>query len=185
MSSQLQSCVQIDDNECGSKPPTGDAIIPLNENGGVLISKEEMATAFGMLDIDGSGSISISNLKKRLGVFFPDLTAKEYRFMMNNKKELTLDDLHEMLDSNDISNFDPVEEAFKLYDIENEGSINKNRLRDIFETYGFDGITKEDVDILAKAADIDGDGKVTISDFRKMMESVNDILNSHSVQQNA
>ena len=90
------------------------------------------------------GAITVSNLKKRLGVFFPDLSAKEYRFMMNNKKELAIEDLHEMLDNNDISNFDPVEEAFKLYDVENEGYINKLRLREIFEAYGFDGMTTED-----------------------------------------
>ena len=173
----------------GSSNPATDSLagheIPLNEHGGVLISKEEMAAAFGMLDTDNSGTITVSNLKKRLGVFFPDLSAKEYRFMMNNKKELSLEDLHEMLDDNDISNFDPVEEAFKLYDIGNDGFIDKTRLRDIFQAYGFDGMTKEDVDILAKAADVDGDGKITLSDFRKMMGSIDDILNNHAIQHNA
>ena len=90
-----------------------------------------------------------------------------------------------MLDDNDISNFDPVEEAFKLYDIGNDGFIDKTRLRDIFQAYGFDGMTKEDVDILAKAADVDGDGKITLSDFRKMMGSIDDILNNHAIQHNA
>ncbi len=131
------------------------------------------------------GAITVSNLKKRLGVFFPDLSAKEYRFMMNNKKELAIEDLHEMLDNNDISNFDPVEEAFKLYDVENEGYINKLRLREIFDAYGFDGMTTEDVDILAKAADIDGDGKISLQDFRKMMGNIEGIIDDHPIQKNS
>jgi Ca2+-binding EF-hand superfamily protein len=80
----------------------------------VFVGHQELADAFSMLDVENSGVITVSNLKKRLGVFFPDLSAKEYRFMMNNKKELSLDDLHELLDRNDIANFDPLEEAFKL-----------------------------------------------------------------------
>ena len=105
--------------------------------------------------------------------------------MMNNKKELAIEDLHEMLDNNDISNFDPVEEAFKLYDVENEGYINKLRLREIFEAYGFDGMTTEDVDILAKAADIDGDGKISLQDFRKMMGNIEGIIDDHPIQKNS
>jgi len=49
--------------------------------------------------------------------------------MMNNKKELSLEDLHELLDRNDIANFDPVEEAFKLYDPDSAGFIDKVRAR--------------------------------------------------------
>lgn len=104
--------------------------------------------------------------------------------MMNNKKELSLEDLHEMIDGNDISNFDPVEEAFKLYDVENAGFIPKGRLADIFQAYGFDEMSNEDINTLVKAADIDGDGKVTLKDFRHMMGSIEEVLSMHTVQKN-
>ena len=146
---------------------------------------QELADAFSMLDVENSGVITVSNLKKRLGVFFPDLSAKEYRFMMNNKKELSLDDLHELLDRNDIANFDPVEEAFKLYDADNLGYIDKARLRDVFVSYGFDDMTTADLDILVKAADVDGDGKITLDDFRKMLGGVDAVLEQHAVQKSA
>ena len=151
----------------------------------MFVGHQELADAFSMLDVENSGVITVSNLKKRLGVFFPDLSAKEYRFMMNNKKELSLDDLHELLDRNDIANFDPLEEAFKLYDADNLGYIDKARLRDVFVSYGFDDMTTADLDILVKAADVDGDGKITLDDFRKMLGGVDAVLEQHAVQKSA
>ena len=78
--------------------------------------QEEIKSAFTFLDVDKSGQISLANLKKRLGVFFPDMTPKEYKFLMNNRKELTIEDLNELLVENEISDadFDPVAEAFKV-----------------------------------------------------------------------
>ena len=159
--------------------------VPLNAHGGVLVDQKELQEAFKMLDIEKSGNITTSNLKKRLGIFFPELTTKEYRFMMNNKKEMSFEDFEALLENNDITNFDPVEEAFKLYDVNGDGFIDKFRLRDIFQSYGFDDMTKDDMDILSKAADVDGDGKITLSDFRKMLESVDSVLDNHAIQKSA
>ena len=50
-----------------------------NSKGGVLISPEEIQMAFQMLDVDKNGQISLPNLKKRLGVLFPELSVKDYR----------------------------------------------------------------------------------------------------------
>jgi calmodulin len=85
-----------------------------NAKGGVLVTPEEMKLAFDFLDTDKSGKISLANLKKRLSVFFPNMTAKEYRFLMNNKREMTLQDLQELLTDNEVTGFDPVAEAFKV-----------------------------------------------------------------------
>ena len=81
------------------------------------LSQEEIKSAFAFLDVDKSGQVSLANLKKRLGVFFPDMTPKEYKFLMNNRKELTIEDLNELLVENEISDadFDPVAEAFKVF----------------------------------------------------------------------
>jgi hypothetical protein len=80
------------------------------------ISDEEIRSAFSFLDIDKTGQVTLANLKKRLGVFFPDMTPKEYKFLMNNRKELTVEDLNEILADNEISDpsFDPIAEAFKV-----------------------------------------------------------------------
>ena len=159
--------------------------IPKNEFGGVLVTDKEIQAAFDVLDMDKNGFISLNNLKKRLGVFFPDMTAKEYRFLMNNQKEMTFDDLHELLASNTITNFDPVAEAFKLYDPEDHGYINPKVLQEIFKVYGFGDVSTEDVEILGKAADVNGDGKITLEDFRKMLEGEGAVLADHAIQDHA
>ena len=166
-------------------PETEDNGIPKNEFGGVLVDDKEIQAAFDILDIDKNGFISLNNLKKRLGVFFPDMTAKEYRFLMNNQKEMTFEDLHDLLASNTITNFDPVAEAFKLYDPDDHGYIKPHVLQDIFKVYGFGDVPKDDLEILGKAADVNGDGKITLEDFRKMLEGEGAVLEEHVIQDHA
>ena len=89
--------------------------VKLNAKGGILVSNTEISHAFNFLDMDKTGKVSLANLKKRLGVFFPEMTAKDYRFLMNNKRELSENDLMELLVDNEITSFDPVAEAFKVY----------------------------------------------------------------------
>ena len=42
-------------------------------------------------------------------------------------------------------------------------------LRSIFSNLGFGEVTPEDVTVLIETADVDGDGKISLSDFRKMV----------------
>ena len=50
------------------------------------MTEEEIQAAFNLLDSDKTGNVPLATLKKKLGVFFPDLRGKDYRFLMNNKK---------------------------------------------------------------------------------------------------
>jgi hypothetical protein len=96
------------------EPSAPESRVRKNHRGGILITPEEIKLAFDFLDCDKSGKVSLANLKKRLAVFFPEMSAKEYRFMMNNKREMTLQDFNDMLLDNEVTNFDPVSEAFKV-----------------------------------------------------------------------
>jgi Ca2+-binding EF-hand superfamily protein len=95
---------------------TDDDILTGSDLKASKLSQEEIKSAFAFLDVEKSGQVSLANLKKRLGVFFPDMTPKEYKFLMNNRKELTIEDLNELLVENEISDaeFDPILEAFKV-----------------------------------------------------------------------
>lgn len=151
-------------------PPGYDlSAVPKNAKGGVLVTEDELAAAFAFFDVDGSGKITTSNLRKRLGVFYKNMPAKDYRFLMNNKPELTLDDLKELLLDNEVTNFDPVAEAFKVYDPEGTGFIDTGVLRSMFESLGFGEVTDEDLMILIETGDVDKDGKISLSDFRGML----------------
>ena len=141
-----------------------------NARGGVLVTPEEIKGAFSMLDVEKTGVITLAALKKRLGVFYPEMTAKDFRFLMNNKKELTVEDLSDLIVDNDLTNFDPVAEAFRLYDTHGTGYLDADRLRSVFKTYGFSELSDEELDILTKAADFDGDGRISLADFRNLID---------------
>mmetsp|Transcript_4029 Transcript_4029/g.7331 ORF Transcript_4029/g.7331 Transcript_4029/m.7331 type:complete len:170 (-) Transcript_4029:164-673(-) len=126
--------------------------------------------AFEFLDADKSGKISLANLKKRIGVFFPNMTAKEYRFLMNGRKDITLNDLTELLVDNEVTNFDPVAEAFKAYDPLGEGKIDPQKLRDVFENFGGGPLSAAELDVVTRAADLDNDGVISQDDFRYMLD---------------
>ena len=62
---------------------------------------------------------------------------------MNNKNEMSFDELRDLLIDNEVKNFDPVAEAFKVYDPENSGFVDTEVLRSIFESLGFGEITDD------------------------------------------
>ena len=139
-------------------------------SGGITINEDELKAAFEFFDVSGSGKITLKDLKSRLGAFYKNVPIREYKFLMNNQSELTLDDLRALLENNEIKNFDPVAEAFKVYDPQQTGFVDTTVLRGIFEKLGFGTITEEDVKILVETADVDKDGRISLEDFRKMIE---------------
>ncbi|CAN0050779.1 unnamed protein product [Scytosiphon promiscuus] len=91
---------------------------------------------------------------------------------MNNKTEMNLHDLQEVLLDNEVTNFDPVAEAFKAYDPSETGFVDLEILRSIFDNLGFGQLSDNDLAVLVEVADSDGDGRIGITDFRGMCESV-------------
>jgi len=139
------------------------------------MSKDDIAKTFAFLDADGQGNVTMATLKKRLGTLFPNMTTKEYRFLMGGQKELTLEDLTEFMATNEVSDpeFDPVAEAFKCYDQQSMGVLKRDRLREIFTSFqmGESNLSDAELDAILQLADVDGDGKVTYDDFKAMVMS--------------
>ncbi len=98
----------------------------------------------------------------------------EYKFLMNNKAELSEAELLTLLQNNELTHYDPVAEAFKIYDPADTGFIDLDVFREILANLGFGDITEQDVQTLVDTADCDGDGRVSLSDFRRMLPSAND-----------
>ena len=140
-----------------------------NSVGGIAVDEAELKAAFEFFDVSGKGKITLNDLKSRLGAFYKNVPLREYKFLMNNQSELTLDDLRNLLENNEIKNFDPVAEAFKVYDPQETGYVDTSVLKGIFEKLGFGTITKEDIQILVDTADVDKDGRVSLEDFRAMI----------------
>jgi Ca2+-binding EF-hand superfamily protein len=132
--------------------PGGDSYekVKKNTKGGVLITPEEISSAFQILDTEKTGQLTIQALKKRLTTLFPEMTAKEFRFLMNNKKEITAEDLKELLLENELTQFDPINDAFKVFDPDNKGVINEDKLRQAFISFGYGELSDEELEVLKR-----------------------------------
>eukprot|EP01032_Pedospumella_encystans_P016683 gene16683-19026_t len=57
-----------------SSAPVKTDKVKKNAKGGVLVTAEEIQMAFQLLDVEKSGQLTVQNLKRRLGVLFPELS---------------------------------------------------------------------------------------------------------------
>ncbi|OLQ06552.1 hypothetical protein AK812_SmicGene10168 [Symbiodinium microadriaticum] len=88
--------------------------LPRNEKGGILITEDELKVAWEFFDTSGKGKLTMSEIKRRLQTFYKDITTREVKFLLNNQPEITFDELYALLKDNQLTNFDPVKEAFKV-----------------------------------------------------------------------
>ena len=110
-----------------------------------------------------------SELKKYLGCFPKKYSNKEIAFLMNGQYEMDANELHHLLTTTSIEPFDPVEEAFKLLDVEGKGYLTVDTFKEIFEKLNFGEISESDKDIFLEVADFDGDQVINLEDFRKIL----------------
>ena len=83
---------------------------------------------------------------------------------------MTATELHELLQNTMIEEFDPVQEAFNLLDVDETGFLTVDTFRNIFEKLQLGTIEPNEEKIFNEVADKDEDGKISIDDFRKILE---------------
>jgi Ca2+-binding EF-hand superfamily protein len=133
------------------------------------ISKAEVEQAFAFFDKSGTGVLRPRDLKSRLSAFYPHMTNKECRFLIS-EPNFTVDKLWSLLENNTVTNFDPVKEAFRVYDPNGTGFVDTEVLKGIMKNLGYGSdLTADDLEVLIRTADVDGDGKVSLEDFRNML----------------
>ena len=134
----------------------------------VRMTREEVEQAFAFFDVNNSGVLRPRDLKARLSAFYPSMTNKEYRFLIS-EPNFTVDTLWSLLENSTITNFDPVQEAFRVYDPSKTGFIDTAELQQIMGRMGYGEMTSDDMEVLINTADVDGDGKISLDDFRAML----------------
>ena len=136
--------------------------------GSLHVDDDELSAAFDFFDIEHKGKLTVADLKARLGAFYKNLPTKEYKALIS-EANFTKDTLRQLLANNELGNYDPVKEAFKVYDPHNTGFVDHETLRGIFENLGYGEITDEDLGVLVETADADRDGRISLEDFRGML----------------
>merc|ERR1711977_55949 len=137
---------------------------------GIPVDPDEIKAAFEFFDVNKKGKLNAQDLKQRCSIFYKTMTPKDYKLLVGESGEITLKQLQRLLVQNELEDFDPVKEAFKVYDPNNTGFAEPEILRNIFKQLDYGEITDEDLQVLIQAADVDGDGKISLEDFRGMLK---------------
>jgi len=133
--------------------------------------------AFAHFDQSRTGMISTKKLGQLL------------RFVGENPSEAEVQDLMNEVDSSAIGSFqlpnfldmmarkfdetsaeDEIREAFKVFDSDGNGFINRQELRYVMLNLG-ENMGEEEIEYLIDEIDIDGDGQINYEEFYTMMTS--------------
>jgi Ca2+-binding EF-hand superfamily protein len=132
---------------------------------GVMIKDEDIKAAFEFFDAKNSGQITASTFKERLEALTKKMTRQEMKSIFDGKDYITIHDVKELLQGNNLS-IDPYKEAFSILDPTLSGYISEERLMKIFSSFGFGDLSDEEIQLLITTGDADRDGKIGLSDFR-------------------
>jgi len=140
-------------NESFKKLDTdGDGAISFNEfragmNNITKLSEGEMKAVFAMGDVDGDGQISFS----------------EYARMLIPTADEKICQLKKVLGS-----VASVESNFKKFDVNNDGKISIDELKNGLKSTGIK-MSDIDVDVIFTIADFDGDKEISLPEFEKLL----------------
>lgn len=137
--------------------------------GDMKVSIEEIEDFLKEISPFNAPKVTRKELKSYLSAFPKQYSNKEIAFLMNGLYEMDANQLHELLSSTHIEEFDAVEEAFKLLDVENKGFLSVDTFKQIFKNLNLGEIAPSDEDIFKEVADFDGDGVINLNDFRKIL----------------
>ncbi|KAL9998819.1 putative EF-hand domain-containing protein [Helianthus debilis subsp. tardiflorus] len=137
--------------------------------------KEEVKKIFNRFDTNGDGQISEDELIDILKSLGSDTSHDEVKRVMaeidaNSDGFISLDEFISFCKGIESEGdaIDDLKQAFRLYDLNNNGVISANELHQILSRLG-ENYTVESCANMIKSVDSDGDGFVDFEEFKKMM----------------
>ncbi|XP_054842538.1 centrin-2-like [Eublepharis macularius] len=135
--------------------------------------KQQMRGAFDLLDVDGTGTIEVKDLKVSIRALGFEPTKEELkRIVLEVDKEGTgeigFDAFYSVM-TQKMSQTGPKEEilkSFKLFEDSNSGKISFKNLKQIASETG-EKLTEEELQETVDEADLDGDGEIKEQAFLK------------------
>eukprot|EP00092_Neocalanus_flemingeri_P000651 GFUD01000693.1.p1 GENE.GFUD01000693.1~~GFUD01000693.1.p1 ORF type:complete len:3364 (-),score=1087.83 GFUD01000693.1:1093-10800(-) len=169
-------------------PSAGQLISNLKQN---FTSEADVGAAFASWDSDGDGQISFNELKAAVQRSGQKLTEEDINAIFvvgdaDQNGEIDLDEFMKMMmpsTSDVVAKFrsirktvKDVQDAFKQFDKNGDGAIDKAELTSALSSTG-GNFTKQEIDTIFLAADIDGDGEIDYEEFIALMcPSASDIV---------
>ncbi|CAG5114710.1 unnamed protein product, partial [Candidula unifasciata] len=135
----------------------------------------ELKEAFSLFDKDGDGTITTVELGSVMRSMGQNPTETELQDMIN---EVDADgsgaiDFPEFLTMmsrklNALDQEQEIRQAFEVFDKDKNGFISRSELKQVMATLG-EKLSEEDVTLMLKRVDTDGDGQVNYKEFVQMM----------------
>jgi len=142
--------------------------------------KFALEDVFRFLDKDGNGSIDKRELAAGLRALGLNPTDAEVDALIRTSDtihpdgRLQLDEFRNMVQTYKKSHPDPKQEmitAFKVFDRNGDGVIDKTELRQALTSLGVNKLTNQEVDQLFRAADTDGNGVIDFQELVRVLTS--------------
>ncbi|KAL3688838.1 hypothetical protein R1sor_015147 [Riccia sorocarpa] len=178
----------------GSCPPAGAAATTRGSEVEDMVSRRkspalsaeemherELTEAFKLIDVNGDGQISVSELGVILKCLGEDPTEEELRLMVDavdadgdgfiNLQEFI--NLNQMTtgDKGAESRLEELRAAFLVFDIDRNNQISADELHQVLKRLGEQSLTMEECCRMISSVDSDGDGYVNFEEFEKMMST--------------
>jgi len=139
---------------------------------------EEIAAyrhAFSLFDADGNGTISISELHEVMKSLGQNPTKTEIEDMVNEvdtdrNGSIDFDEFCKMMTmpTKDVDFEAEMKSAFKVFDMDNSGTISLEELRKVMKSFG-EILTEDELDSMIKEVDKNGDGTIDYEEFVHFM----------------
>ncbi|RNF25633.1 uncharacterized protein Tco025E_02193 [Trypanosoma conorhini] len=152
------------------------------KNHGVRLRRADVEAAFAFFDVQNKKELKPRDLKARLTAFYPNMTNKELKFLLDESTDgsFTVESLWSIIDNYngmqtstlaaESLTFDPVREAFKIYDPQGSGVVDVEVLAGIMKRIGFGELSQEEMELMIQTADFDKDGNINLEDFRNLLK---------------
>mmetsp|Transcript_43673 Transcript_43673/g.111632 ORF Transcript_43673/g.111632 Transcript_43673/m.111632 type:complete len:160 (+) Transcript_43673:366-845(+) len=138
---------------------------PSGTQQGVVVSDDVLMHAWKVLNPEDNAKLSRSDLQAYVDIFFPKNQPVDLKSLVKSSG-ISFDKLKQLVQDNELQNFDPAAEAFKVLDPAGTGFADLDTMRAILSQMpGIGDVTDDDMKVVLELADSDMDGKISLQDF--------------------